>query len=247
MVTLLRLLHFICLERKKPCTLVCFKKNPDSGLSTSLWIFPPHHGRESTADTSVFIGFLNGERLAMNRLRFLLIIINNASLPIYLSRTHTPLLLVAPTSSVTHNPSPITHTSCTHALTFMHIIHTPTPISPIQIPSSVAHHPPTLFPNINLTLSLSSPHLLTSPLPLPHFHPSLVLVSHQIWLLQRDLHCAFHEDKSKRSEDFLWKQSDRIADWKKSHPLWNPFKALCEIGSRQVIHNSHPIKFQSEP
>lgn len=168
MVTLIRLLHFICLERKKPCTLVCFKKNPDSGLSTSLWIFPPHHGRESTADTSVFIGFLNGERLAMNRLRFLLIIINNASLPIYLSRTHTPLLLVAPTSSVTHNPSPIIHIMHTcshihahHTHTNPHYSHTDTFFSCSPPPHLVPQHQSHPFPFFTSSTHLTPP---SSPL-----------------------------------------------------------------------------------
>lgn len=80
--------------------------------------------KQSTADASVFIVFLNGERPAMNRPHPLLIIINNASLPIYLPRTHTPLLLVAPAPPPT-TPPPL-HTSYTHGHTSMHIVYTHT-------------------------------------------------------------------------------------------------------------------------
>lgn len=136
--------------------------------------------KQSAADASVFIVFLNGERPAMNRPHPLLIIINNASLPIYLPRTHTPLLLIAPAPPPT-TPPPL-HTSYTHGHTSMHIVytHTHTLTTPHFLPFKyllqvLISLPPPLSA-INLTL-FSLPHPLIPSLPAtPQLHPFITIL-----------------------------------------------------------------------
>lgn len=114
--------------------------------------------KRSAADTFVFIVFLDGERPAMNRPHPLLIIINNASLPIYLPRTHTPLLLIAPA------PPPTTHIIHTWSHIHAHRLHT----------HAHTHNPPFSTPHTNTFFKCSPPHSL------PSISPFFLYLTHSL-------------------------------------------------------------------
>ena len=174
--------------------------------------------------------FLNGERLTMNRLHLLLIIINNASLPIYLPLTNhsywsSPPRYTQPIPHCTHTS--YTHIHAHHTHTNPHFSHMNTSFScSFPPPPSVLHHHSAI---------LSLPHPLTTSSQPPasisavNHHPSLAHVSNPIWRLQQDLHSVDQEDKSKGSEDFLGSNPTEVLTETKSKgcPLWNPFKASC--------------------
>lgn len=161
--------------------------------------------KRSAADTSIFRVLLNGERLTVNRFPLLLIIINNASLPIYLSHApanhfhwsaQPPLLHTThpPSFTHTHTHTSKTHTACTQIRpthTNPHFSYTNTFFNrsfPLP-PSSLHHHslPFSFFP--------SPSHHLSHPF-IFHHSPSQPFVSNPIWLLQQDLHHVVQEDNT---------------------------------------------------
>lgn len=174
----------------------------------------------------------------MNRLLLLLIIINNASLPIYLSHAPTnhfywssqpPLLHTAHPPSHTHTRT-CTHIHAHHTLTHTnpHFSHTNTffncsfPPSPILSPSSLSSN----------FLSLPHPLAPQSPTPpacipsSPSFTPALV--SNPIWLLQQHLRRLVHEEwKAARISSAVQSCRKRwLKKKKKGHPVWDPFNEL---------------------
>lgn len=209
-------------------------ENPD--IAVCLCLFGSFHItglKRSTADTSIFVGLLNRERLAMNSLRLLLIIINNASLPIYLSCTHTPLLLIVPTPAITHNPSPITHTSRTHALTSMHVIHTHQPPFPpykYLFQLLISPSPSVLLHQLHPFAFFTSP-IHPPPPPPPssslRCHPLLVVLSYPSDYSGEICIRQSMKTRAKGSEDFLGSNHREMLTKKKMDILFEIHSNLC--------------------
>lgn len=169
----------------------------------------------------------------MNRPHPLLIIINNASLPIYLPRTHATTSTDRP-GPASYSPSPITHIIHTWSHIHAHHLHThahsqPPIFSHTNTFFECSFPSPPPLTAINLTL-FSLPHPLTPSLPpTPQLHPFIAILhwhsypppdpSPDLLLLQGDLHCEVQEDKSRRekSGDFLRRQSNGNTEWNKTN------------------------------
>lgn len=220
--------------QKKAKYLILFQKKLKPSHRCLCDSFGVSSPKQSAADTSVFIVFLNGERPAMNRPHPLLIIINNASLPIYLPRTHTPLLLIALAPPPT-TPPPL-HTSYTHGHTCMHIVythtHTHNPLfSPIQIPSASAHFPPplhsppsispfflylthSLLPSLQPPSSIPSSPSSTGTRIVPSNPPTPSNLTTQARFALRG---PRRQEQKGKSSDFLQRQSNGNAEWNKKN------------------------------
>lgn len=227
---------------------------PCTDLCPCLRYFHAVGLKRSTTDTSIFRAFLNEERRAMNHHRLLLIVINNTSLPVYLSHVPSnhfywsaqpPLLHLThpPLHTNTHIREHHTHihlhpcTSYTHQPPFL-----PYLLQWLISPLPLHHHSPILF------LYLSHSPLLLSPRP-SLFIPSSLSFTCICIKPNLTTPARFPVSRKARAKDVRISSTNAIIqiiikiDDKRPSSL-RSVQSVMLIGGCQPVRNSHPIKFK---